>query len=147
MNKKNSVNFSTLISRQKSGVADFIAPPALEVTSKELNIGSKVTRTFFVISYPSTLTEGWLSPIINMDRTFDISISINPIDTNVALKDFRKKVAEVESQITVRARKGLVRDPKIDTAYQNLEHLRSLLQRSEERIFNVGLYITIYAKR
>jgi type IV secretory pathway VirB4 component len=39
----------------------------------------------------------------------------------------------------------LVRDPKLDTAYNDLEALRDNLQQAQERIFDVGLYITIYA--
>src|SRR5690606_26444543 len=31
-----------------------------------------------------------------------------------------------------------------EAAYQNLEDLRDRLQQAEERLFNVGLYITIY---
>ena len=57
----------------------------------------------------------------------------------------QKKVAEVESQIMERESKGLVRDPMLDTAYQDLENLRSQLQQAQEKLFDVGLYITIYA--
>jgi conjugal transfer ATP-binding protein TraC len=39
----------------------------------------------------------------------------------------------------------LVRDPMLDTAYQDLEQLRDNLQQAQERIFDVGLYMTIYA--
>ena len=138
-------NFSESLKLSASGVGDFISPSALEITSKDIAIGSKISKTFFIISYPSTLNSGWLSSIINLNHMFDLSININPVETASAMRDFRKKVAEVESQIADRANRGLVRDPKLDAAYQNLEYLRGLLQRSEERIFGVGLYITLYA--
>ncbi len=123
---------------------DVIAPSALKVSSKELGLGDKVARTFFVISYPRFLSDSWFSPVVNMDREFDVSIVVNPIDTAQILKKFQKKVAEVESQINTRYEKGLVRDPMLDTAYQDLEQLRDDLQQARERIFDVGLYITIY---
>ncbi len=124
---------------------DVIAPSALEVTPKALNLGDKIARTFFVISYPRFLSDNWFSPIINLDKVFDVSIFIHPIDTASILKQFQKKVAEVQSQINMREQKGLVRDPMLDTAYQDLESLRDQLQQAQERIFDVGLYITIYA--
>src|SRR3989344_3925839 len=124
---------------------DILAPSALKVNAKELNLGEKVVRSFFVISYPRFLSEDWFSPIINMDKMFDISIFIHPLETAKILRSFQKKVAEVQSQIRVREEKGLVRDPVLDTAYQDLENLRDELQQAQEKMFEVGLYISVYA--
>lgn len=131
----------------KAGVLDLqdvIAPHALKVNSRELDLGERIARTFFVISYPRFLTTGWFAPIINMDKVIDISIYIHPLDTTDMLRRFQKKVAEIQSQITSREEKGMVRDPMLDTAYQDLEQLRDNLQQAQERIFDVGLYLTIY---
>jgi type IV secretory pathway VirB4 component len=125
---------------------DIIAPSALKITPRELNLGEKISRTFFVISYPASLPDNWFSPVINLDRLFDISIFVHPVDTRRILRKFEKRVAEVQSQINIREEKGLVRDPKLDAAHQNLEQLRNDLQQAREKIFDVGLYITIYGK-
>jgi len=124
---------------------DIIAPSALQITPKSLNLGDKIVRTFFVISYPRYLTDNWFSPIINLDKVFDISIFIHPIETAEILRSFQKKVAEVQSQISIRESKGLVRDPMLDTAYRDLEDLRDNLMQAQEKMFDVGLYITVYA--
>lgn len=123
---------------------DVIAPSALKISPKELNLGEKVARTFFVISYPRFLTESWFAPIINLDKIFNISIFIHPVDTVKILRHFQKKVAEIQSQISTREDKGLVRDPMLDTAYQDLEALRDNLMQAQEKIFDVGVYITIF---
>ena len=125
---------------------DIIAPSGLKISPKTINLGEKIVRTFFVISYPRYLSENWFSPIINLDKVFDISIFIHPIDTATILRQFTKKVADVEVDITTRRNKGLVRDPKLDTAYQDLEELRDKLQQAQERLFDVGLYIAIYGE-
>ena len=124
---------------------DIIAPSALEITPKSLNLGDKIARTFFVISYPRYLTDNWFSPIVNLDKIYDISIFIHPIETAQVLRAFQKKVAEVQSQISIREAKGLVRDPMLDTANHDLEELRDNLMQAQEKMFDVGLYITIYA--
>ena len=126
-------------------LADTIAPAGLKVGSKELEIGEKFSRTFYTISYPRFLVDSWFTPIVNLDKVFDVSIFIHPIDSGLALKNFQKKVAEVQSQISEREQKGLVRDPMLDTAYQDLENLRDQLQQAQEHLFDVGLYLTIYA--
>jgi len=123
---------------------DILAPSALQITPRELNLGEKVARSFFVISYPRFLSDNWFSPIINLERVFDISIFVHPIDTAPMLKKFEKKVAAVQSEIHDREMKGMVRDPMLDAAYENLESLRDALQQAEERLFDVGVYISIY---
>lgn len=123
---------------------DIIAPAALQVNPKYINLGDKIARTFFVISYPRLLARNWFMPVINLDKVFDISIFIHPVDTSTILRQLQKKVAEVQSQISTREEKGLVRDPKLDIAYQDIEFLRDQLQQSREKMFEVGLYVTLY---
>jgi len=123
---------------------DVIAPSALKISPKDINLGGKMARTFFVISYPKFLTDNWFSPVINLDKEFDVAIYVHPIETATILRHFQKKVAEVQSQIMTREQKGIVRDPGLDAAYQNLEELRDKLQQAEEKLFDVGIYISVY---
>lgn len=128
----------------KLDFADIIAPSALKITPREMNLGDKLARTFYVISYPRFLNDSWFAPVINLDKVFDVSIFVHPVDTAQVLRTFQRKVAEVQSQVMAREEKGLVRDPVLDTAYRDIEDLRDKLQQAQERIFDVGLYITIY---
>lgn len=129
----------------KLELQDIVAPSALKIEAKSINLGDKIARTFFIISYPRFLSDNWFSPIINLDKVFDVSIFIHPVDTSLALRQFQKKVAEVQSQINVRENKGMVRDPMLDTAYQDLEGLRDSLIQAQQKMFDVSIYITIYA--
>jgi type IV secretory pathway VirB4 component len=130
---------------QFGDVKKIIAPAGVEVFSNYLKIGDKFAKTFFVFSYPRYLTSGWFEPLINLPNLFDISIFINPIDTGTALKNLRKKAGQLESQRNDEAEKGLVRNPELETAIQDIETLRDSLQQSEEKLFSTGVYITIYA--
>lgn len=125
-------------------ISDIVAPSAINVTPRNINISGRLSRIFFAVAYPRYLNDGWLEPILNLEREIDVSIVIHPIDTAETLKKFQKKVAEVQSQINERANKGMVRDPLLDAAYHNLEELRDKLQQAEEKLFNVGLYIALY---
>lgn len=124
---------------------DVIAPSALEINSNFVKLGEKFTRTLYVFSYPRFLSVNWFSPVINLDRVFDIALFIHPIDTADVLRQLQKKVAEVQSQIHMREEKGFVRDPVLDTAYGDLETLRDQLQQAQEHLFSFGLYLTLYA--
>lgn len=126
-------------------VKKIIAPAGAEVSPNFLKIGDKIAKTFFILTYPRYLSTGWFEPVINLPNLFDISIVINPVDTGLALKNLRKKAGQLESQMNDEQEKGLVRNPVLETAINDVESLRDSLQQSQEKMFNVGVYITIYA--
>ena len=121
-----------------------ISPAGAEVNSNYLKLGDKFVKTFFILSYPRYLSTGWFEPLINLPHIFDISIFINPVDTNDALKNLRKKAAQIESQITDQQEKGFVRDPMLETALRDVESLRDTLQQAQEKLFSTGVYIAAY---
>ncbi len=122
-----------------------IAPAGVEVTSNYVKIGDKLVKTLFVFSYPKFVNSGWLEGLINLPNLFDLSIYVEPVDTALALRNLRKKSAQLESQIADQQDKGLVRDPMLESALQNVEDLRDVLQQAEEKMFSTGVYIAIYA--
>lgn len=129
-----------------SSVLDLVAPAALEIKPNYLKLGSQFIRTLFVFTYPSYVQTNWLSPIINYDITLDISMFIYPITSKEVMTQLRKKAGQMQSSLAIEQEKGLVRNPELETAIQNIEGLRETLQRGEMRLFQFGLYFTIYAK-
>ncbi|MEK7192013.1 MAG: ATP-binding protein [Patescibacteria group bacterium] len=129
----------------KEEIKNLIAPPAIEVNPNYLKVGNKFAKTLFLFTYPRYLSTGWFSPIINLPNLLDIAIFAHPIDTPLALKNLRKKTAVVEAEISEQQEKGLVRNPMLETAYQDIESLRDTLQTGQEHLFKVGVYLTIYA--
>ena len=124
---------------------DIVAPAAIEVKQNYIRLGERLAKTFFIFSYPRYLSTGWFSPIINLDIPMDISFFIHPIETGIILKQLRKKVTEIQAEIAEKEEKGLIRDPALETAYQDIEDLRDKLQTAQERMFRFGLYLTVYA--
>jgi len=125
---------------------DIIAPSSIEITQDYLKLGDRWARSYFIFSFPRYLNTGWFSPIINLDVPMDISFFIHPAETEHVLKQLRRKVTEVQSEIIEREEKGLIRDPVLETAYQDLEVLRDRLQTAQERMFRFGIYLTVYAE-
>src|SRR3989344_866199 len=126
-------------------VGELVAPPSLEIKPGFLKVGEKLAKTLFVSNYPRFLNTGWLSHIINLPETTDISIYVHPTDTGTVLRNLRKKVAQIESQIMDNTQKGLVRDPSLETALADAEALRDSLLQSQEKFFDTSIYVTIYA--
>ena len=126
------------------GAKDIIAPSSILVTSDHLKLGSRFAKSFFIFSYPRYLSAAWFSPVINLDTPMDIGFHVYPVETGQVLKQLRRKVTEVQAEIMERGEKGLIRDPALETAYQDLESLRDSLQTAQERMFKFGLYLTVY---
>ena len=143
-NKKNPDGIS--FKDQLLTLTDVVAPSAVSISPRSINISGVNARVYYAVSYPRFLNDGWLEPVLNLAREIDISIFIHPIDTAETLKKFQKKVAEVQSQINVKEERVEVRDPQLEAAYMNLEDLRDKLQQSEEKLFDVGFYLAIYGE-
>ena len=124
---------------------DLISPSSIEIHSDYFRLGTKYGRTIYIYGYPRTLYTGWLSPIINIDEVLDVSMYIYPVDTQVVMKNLRKKVTQLEASMNVNNDKGKVRDPELEAAINDAEELRDQLQVGAERFFRFGLYVTIWA--
>ncbi|HLB95410.1 MAG TPA: DUF87 domain-containing protein, partial [Patescibacteria group bacterium] len=129
-----------------ASVLDLIAPAAFKVEPNYLRLGSTFVRTLFVFTYPRYVQTNWLAPIINYDITLDISMFIYPISTKEMMGQLRKKAGQLESSLAIEREKGMVRNPELETAVENIESLRDVLQKGEMRIFQFALYFTIYGK-
>lgn len=127
-------------------VRDIIAPAALKVDFNYLQIGNFYLRSFFVYNYPRYLYTDWLTPIINASFSINTAIYIYPKDSKEVLRKLRTKSAQIQSTFAEQAQKGMVRDPALETAYQDVEEIRDSLQRGEEKFFKASLYFTIYAR-
>lgn len=124
---------------------DLISPSSIEIHSSYFRLGTKYGRTVYVYGYPRTLYTGWLSPLINIDEVLDISMYIYPVDTTIVMKNLRKKVTQLEADISLNAEKGRIRNPETDAAIQDAEELRDALQVGSEKFFRFGLYVTMWA--
>lgn len=124
---------------------DLIAPSSLEIHSSYFRVGTKYGRTLYIYGYPRELYTGWLSGLINIDQVIDISMFVYPVETEVVLNNLRKKVTQLEADMSIMNEKGRTRDPGKEAALQDAEELRDQLQVGAERFFRYGLYITIYA--
>jgi conjugal transfer ATP-binding protein TraC len=145
-NKKSAEEQEGMFASPSVEAKDIIAPSSIEVKPDYIKLGERFAKSFFIFSYPRYLSTAWLSPIINLDQPMDISFHIHPVDTGDTLKKLRRKVTEVQAEIMEKEEKGLIRDPALETAYQDLETLRERLQTAQEKMFKFGLYLTVYGK-
>ncbi|MBU1911315.1 ATP-binding protein, partial [Patescibacteria group bacterium] len=124
---------------------DIIAPASMEVKADKLMINDLHARTLYAINWPNYVYPNWLSEEINFDAHMNITQFIYPADNKTILRLLRKKVTQMRSSIHMLEQRGIVRDPGLEAALQDAEELRDLLTRGREKLFQMGLYVTIYS--
>ena len=125
---------------------DLISPAGLQVRTKDIILNDLYARTLYVYNWPNYIYPNWLTQTINLDATMDICHFIYPSSNKAIMKMLRKKVAELRSSIRMLEQRGIVRDPTLEAALQDAEELRDLLARGQEKLFQFGMYITLYAE-
>ncbi|RYF28420.1 MAG: DUF87 domain-containing protein, partial [Alcaligenaceae bacterium] len=124
---------------------DLIAPSSLEIHASYFRLGTKYGRTIYVYAYPRQIYTGWLSSVINIDEVLDVSMFFYPVESEIVLKNLRKKVTQMQATMAINEEKGRTRDPGLEAALSDAEELRDEIQVGSERFFRYGLYITLYA--
>ncbi len=127
-------------------IKDTIAPAMMRIDATKLQIGDTYVRTIFTYAYPDVLEWNWLSPLINWDVKFDISMYVYPVDSARVMKFLRKRLTQLGSQRAMNNGKWLIWDPHLDAQIQDVEELQQYLTRGQEKYFHFSLYITTYAE-
>lgn len=133
------------IKQGSTSVRDIISPAAFIISPYFLQLENLFVKTMFVFTYPRYIETNWLSPIINYDLTLDMGMYIHPMESKNVMYDLKKQVGKLESTIMIDQERGSARDPELETALGDVEALRDVLQRGEVRLFQFGLYFTVYA--
>lgn len=127
-------------------IKDMISPAYMKIYPDKIRINNVYSKTYFVYSYPNFLEWNWLSPIINWDTKFDMSLYVYPIDSAYIQKYLKKRLTQLNSERSINADKWLINDPGLNAQIQDVEELRERLTRWQEKYFHFSLYITLYAE-
>lgn len=126
-------------------IQDILAPDAIEVEFNYLKIGTKLVRTLFVTGYPRFVAANWLAPLINFDRSLDISMYVYPIEGKGVLDDLRRKITEMEAEINSDVQRGRIVNIDTQVKLEDARALQEQLAKGAERFYQFGLYITVTA--
>lgn len=126
-------------------IQDIIAPEAIEVDFTYQKINSTYTRTLFIAGYPRAVPANWLSPLINYPNQANISMFIFPSDTGDILDNLKRKITEMEAEITSDVRSGKISNINTEIKLNDARAMREQLAAGSERFFQFGLYVTVRA--
>lgn len=130
---------------QGMNLLDAIAPQSIEEDFDYVKINDVYFRTIFVGGYPRFVAPGWLEPVVNFDSSLDISFYIYPVDGKTVLDDLRRKIAEMEAELSTDIERGKIVDPSTTAKLEDAKSLQEQLVKGVERYYEFSFYITIPA--
>ncbi|MCZ7576342.1 MAG: ATP-binding protein [Dehalococcoidia bacterium] len=122
---------------------DHLAPAAIEATRSHLVIDGRHVRVLGLADYPRYVHPNWLGRLIDFDEPLDLSIHIDPLDSATTVRRLTHKLVELQSSRLLDARSGKIASAEREVAYEDVERLRDALQRGEERVFSVSMYLCL----
>jgi len=143
--KPTMTNPNFVLNQRQLSLLDVIAPKSLEVDFDYLKINGIYFRTLFVAGYPRFVSPGWLEPVVNFDSSLDISFYIYPVEGKTVLDDLRRKIAEMEAEISTDLERGKIVDPSTEAKLEDAKSLQEQLVKGAERFYEFSFYITIPA--
>src|SRR6478752_6173353 len=127
-------------------LADLIAPAGVEVRRDHLQLDAQYVRALVVTGYPRTVAAGWLAPLVEeLDMPLELSQHIRPLASADMVHSLGVQIAKLESSRRVDVLAQRITDPERDIGLEDAERLRNALQRGDERVFSVSLYILLRA--
>lgn len=142
---KPRINNPSLAVAQGMNVLDVIAPQSIEEDFDYFKINDVYFRTIFVGGYPRFVAPGWLEPVVNFDSSLDISFYVYPVDGKSVLDDLRRKIAEMEAELSTDMERGRIVDPATTAKLEDAKALQEQLVKGIERFYEFSFYITIPA--
>lgn len=125
---------------------DLISYSGLSEDSTYLQIGDTFVRTLFISGYPYVANVGWLNMLINFNHDLDISYHIEQVDPLTALPKLNRKITELESTKRSMLKSGKVIGSEITDPLESAMELKDKIQRGQEKLFQISIYMTISAK-
>jgi hypothetical protein len=127
-------------------LADLIAPAGAEVRRDHLQLDAHYARVLAVTSYPRTVAAGWLAPVVeDLNVPLEMSMHVRPLASGDMVRTLGLQVAKLESSRRVDILAQRIANPERDVGLEDAERLRNALQRGDERVFSVSLYLLIRA--
>lgn len=129
----------------ESPVAALLGPSSVEVFPRRLRCGDTWSETVVVTGYPRQVKPGWLQPLLSYPGAADVVLHVEPFPSQLAADRLRRQLARLESTRRMDEQHSKLPDPTLEAAVEDTADLAARLARGEDRLFRVGLYVTIRA--
>jgi len=124
---------------------NLVAPETITNNPDHIKVNQSFNRIIAAVGYPRTVEEGFLDKIITAAGTFDLSIHIEPFPIDTTLMMLNKELQKQRADLFAAGLKHAFQ-PSLEIQYSDTRMVLESIQKGEEKLFNVSLYINVKAK-
>lgn len=132
-----------LLAKQKT-LHNIITPE--EITNKPdyIKVNQHYNKIITATGYPRTVEEGFLDKIITTAGNFDISIHVEPFPVENTMIMLNREIQKQRADLFAAELKHSFQ-PSLEIQYKDTRSVLDSIQKGQEKLFNVSLYISVKA--
>ena len=127
------------------GLQYLIAPNNVVDKIDSLQINDKYCRIISASGYPRMVESGFLDKIISSNDDFDISLHIEPFSIESMMVLLNRELQKQRADLYAEEKKRSI-NPTLELKYKDTLKVLEEMQKGNEKLFNVSLYINCKAK-
>ncbi len=127
------------------GLHFLIAPNYIKDNVDSIQVNDKVCRIISASGYPRMVESGFLDKIISSNDDFDISIHIEPFTIESMMLMLNKELQKQRADLFSEELKKSI-NPTLEIKYKDTRKVLEEMQKGNEKMFNVSLYINCKGK-
>lgn len=126
-------------------ISELVAPSALTESATSLSVSGRHACAIAVSRYPSRLHPGWLGDLQAFDGDLDLALHIWPSSGPAVMSFLERRIGELSSTLRIIDERGGRPDPWRRAALHDAIELQDRIANGSERLFDVALYMTVWA--
>ncbi|MBT6820107.1 DUF87 domain-containing protein [archaeon] len=121
-----------------------IYPDKIKNSPDFLDIDGKFHKIIYAYGYPRSVENGFLDKLVSCSGDFDFSLHINPHQIEQTLILLNRELQKQRADLYAAKLKNQL-NPSLEIKYQDTRAILSNLQKGNEKLFDVSLYINCRA--
>ena len=122
-----------------------ILPKKIENTPYFLDLNNKYCRTIYAHGYPRSVESGFLDRIVSSIGDFNLSLHIEPMNLETTMVLLNKELQKQRADLYAARIKNQL-NPSLEIKYKDTLKILENLQKGNEKLFNISLYVTCKAE-
>jgi ABC-type dipeptide/oligopeptide/nickel transport system ATPase subunit len=135
----------TELLKQDKTLYNIISPEEIVNNPDHIKVNQHYNRIIAATGYPRIVEEGFLDKIITAAGNFDLSIHVEPFPIENTMIMLNKELQKQRADLFAAEMKHSFQ-PSLEIQYKDTRSVLDSIQKGEEKLFNVSLYINVKAK-
>ncbi|MCF7861832.1 ATP-binding protein [Candidatus Woesearchaeota archaeon] len=128
----------------KGKLIESLLPEYISNNSNHIETNKKFYRIINAFGYPRMVEPGFLDRVVSSLGDYDLSIHVKPYPIETMLIDLNKELQKQRADLYAMQSKDII-NPSLEIQYNDTRKTLEELQKGEEKLFNISLYINCKA--